>query len=253
MNHTGEIRPIRVTIWNEGAHERDQEQVRGIYPDGIHGAIAEAVAGPGVEVRTATFFDPDHGLPDGVLAETDVLFWWGHVLHDQVPDPLVDRIQARVLDGMGLVVLHSGHYSKPFKRLMGTSCTLTWRVHDGGERERIWIVDPAHPIAEDVGEFIDVAQSEMYSEAFDVPPPDHLVFVSWFEGGEVFRSGCCYQRGRGRIFYFSPGHETFPIYNNPQVRRVLANAARWAAPHHDIGSKLANRNRAVPLERIRRS
>lgn len=242
--------PIRVTIWNEDWHERNQPPIRAIYPTGIHGAIADGIAAPDLAIRTATFFDADHGLNDDVLAQTDVLFWWGHVVHDDVPDALVDRIQARVLDGMGLVVLHSGHHSKVFRRMMGTSCNLSWREHEGGEKERVWAIDPAHPIAAGVAEFIEIPRSEMYGEPFDVPQPDHLVFASWVEGGEVFRSGCCYHRGRGRIFYFSPGHESFPIYHMTQIHRVLGNAARWAAPRHQDGVRLVNRHRPDPLEKI---
>ena len=139
-------------------------------------------------MRTATLDEPDHGLTEAVLAETDVLTWWGHVAHDEVSDDVVERVHARVLDGMGLVVLHSGHFSRIFQRLMGTTCDLKWR--EDGRRERLWVVDPSHPIAEGLGESFVLAEEEMYGEHFDIPAPDELVFVSWFEGGEVFRSGC---------------------------------------------------------------
>jgi trehalose utilization protein len=219
---------VRVTVWNEFRQERSDEPVRAIYPDGIHAAIAAGlVEHGGFEVRTATLDEPGSGLTAEVLAETDVLTWWGHVAHDEVDDEVVDRVHARVLDGMGLVVLHSGHFSRIFRRLMGTSCDLKWR--EDGRRERIWVVDPSHPIAEGLDESFALAEEEMYGEHFDIPPPDELVFVSWFEGGEVFRSGCTFRRGRGRIVYFRPGHETHPTYHDPNVRRVIANAARWAA------------------------
>jgi trehalose utilization protein len=219
---------VRVTVWNEFRHERSDAAVRAIYPDGIHRAIAAGLReNDGFEVRTATLDEPDHGLSVAVLAETDVLTWWGHLAHDDVSDSVVDRVHGRVLDGMGLVVLHSGHFSKIFRRLMGTSCDLKWR--EDGRRERLWVVDPSHPIAAGIGESFVLAEEEMYGEHFDIPPPDELVFVSWFEGGEVFRSGCTYRRGRGRVFYFRPGHETHPTYHDGNVRRVIANAARWAA------------------------
>ena len=219
---------VRVTVWNEFRQERSDPPVTAIYPDGMHAAIAAGLreAG-GFEVRTATLDDPDQGLGAAVLADTDVLTWWGHVAHDEVSDAVVERVHARVLDGMGLVVLHSGHFSRIFKRLMGTTCDLTWR--EDGRPERLWVVDPSHPIAEGLGESFTLPQEEMYGEHFDIPPPDELVFVSWFEGGEVFRSGCTFRRGRGRIVYFRPGHETHPTYFDPNVRRVIANAARWAA------------------------
>jgi trehalose utilization protein len=217
---------IRVTVWNEYRHERRSERVAQVYPDGIHATLAAMLGEQGFAARTATLDEPEHGLTTDVLENTDVLIWWGHIAHGDVSDEIVDRVQQRVLNGMGLIVLHSGHFSKIFKRLMGTSCNLKWRDDD---RERIWVVEPGHPIAEGLGEYIEL-EEEMYGEPFDVPPPETLVFVSWFGGGEVFRSGCCYTRGNGKIFYFRPGHETLPTYHNPDVQRVIANAVRWAAP-----------------------
>jgi trehalose utilization protein len=215
-----------VTVWNEYRHERSDDEVAKIYPDGIHGALATVLRDTGLEVRTATLAEPDHGLTEEVLDATDVLLWWGHIAHDEVDDEVVERVHERVLAGMGLIVLHSGHFSKIFKRLMGTSCNLKWR-HD--DRERLWVVAPGHPIVEGLGEYVEL-EEEMYGEPFDVPPPEELIFVSWFGGGEVFRSGCCYKRGRGRIFYFRPGHETNPSYHNSDVQRVIRNAVHWAAP-----------------------
>lgn len=220
------IDPVRVLVWNEHRHERQNPAVAAIYPDGIHGAIAGALRDGALEVRTGTLDEPQQGLAD--LDWADVLVWWGHLAHDEVADDAVDRIQARVLGGMGLIALHSAHYSKPFKRLMGTSCALKWREAD--DRERLWVVAPDHPIAAGLGEYVEIEREEMYGEFFDVPAPDTLVLVSWFTGGEVFRSGAAYTRGRGRIFYFRPGHETYPTYHHPDVRRVILNAARWAAP-----------------------
>ena len=237
---------IRVTVWNEYRHERTDEAIREVYPEGIHGAIASYLRSqPGFEVRTATLDEPEHGLTEEVLAETDVLTWWGHMAHGEVCDEVVDRIQGRILDGMGLIVLHSAHFSKIFRRMMGTTCNLKWREAD--EKERLWVVEPGHPIVEGIGEYIEIEHTEMYGERFDIPQPDTLVFVSWFKGGEVFRSGCCYHRGRGRIFYFRPGHETLPIYHHPDVLRVLANAARWAAP---VGGPAPAFGNVKPLEEL---
>jgi trehalose utilization protein len=218
----------RVTVWNEGRHEKNNAEIGALYPQGIHGAIAGALRAQGMTVRTATLDEPEHGLTEGVLAETDVLTWWGHMSHEDVDDKIVDRVQQRVLDGMGLIVLHSGHFSKIFKRMMGTTCNLSWR--EVGEKERVWVMEPGHPIAEGLPMSFVVPESEMYGERFDIPAPDTLVFVSWYQGGEVFRSGCCYHRGKGKIFYFSPGHETHPIYHQAEIQRVIGNAVKWAAP-----------------------
>jgi trehalose utilization protein len=233
-------------VWNENVHEKIHEEVRKVYPQGIHAALAEGLKQPGVEIRTATLDEPEHGLTEEVLNGTDVLIWWGHMAHDKVDDAIVGRVQQRVLQGMGLIVLHSGHFSKIFKKLMGTSCDLKWR--EAGEKERIWVVDPAHPIAEGLGEYFELEHEEMYGEHFDIPAPDELVFVSWFEGGEVFRSGCTYHRGQGKVFYFRPGHETYPTYYNPKVLKVISNAVKWAAPVH--GAKPVYGN-AKPLEEIK--
>ena len=220
---------VRVTVWNEFRHEKSDAHIRAVYPDGIHGAIAAYLEEqPGLSVQTATLDEPEHGLTDDVLAQTDVLIWWGHQAHAAVADEVVDRVHARVLDGMGLICLHSSHFSKIFKKLMGTTCNLKWR--EIGENERLWVVEPGHPIADGVGQYIDIPHEEMYGEFFDIPEPDTLVFISWFPGGEVFRSGCCYHRGRGKVFYFRPGHETFPTFYQPEVRHVIGNAVRWAAP-----------------------
>lgn len=223
--------PIRVTVWGENVHEQRDETVRKIYPDGMHATVAEAIReklGGRVEVRTATLQQPEHGLTEDVLAETDVLTWWGHAAHGEVSDEVAERVQRHVQSGMGFVPLHSAHFSKPFVRLMGTTCTLNWRSeHD---RELIWTVAPGHPIAAGIPHPLSIDEDEMYGELFDIPQPDELVFISSFSGGEVFRSGCCWRRGRGRVFYFRPGDQEYPTYYNDGVRQVLANAVAWAAP-----------------------
>jgi len=222
------MQKLRVTIWNEFVHERQNAAVAQIYPGGIHRALADALGKrEGLCVRTATLDQPEQGLPPAVLDDTDVLLWWGHAAHEAVKDELAARVQERVIGGMGLVVLHSGHESKIFKRLMGTSCHLCWR--EAGERERVWVVNPGHPIAAGLGDCIELEHSEMYGEPFGIPEPEHVIFISWFEGGEVFRSGCCWRRGKGRVFYFRPGHETLPIYHNPDVQKVLRNGVHWTA------------------------
>jgi len=223
--------PVRATVWGENVHERTEDAVRALYPEGMHAAIADgldSVLGERVRVRTATLQEPEHGLTQAVVDDTDVLTWWGHAAHGDVDDAVVDRVHEAVLGGMGLLALHSAHYSKIFRRLLGTSCDLRWR--NDGERELVWTVDPAHPVAAGVPQPIVIDAHEMYGEHFDIPAPDELVFVSSFAGGEVFRGGCCFRRGAGRIFYFSPGDQDYPIYHRDDIRRVLANALEWAAP-----------------------
>lgn len=226
---------MNIVVWNENKHEQINTTVRDIYPNGIHQAIAGFLKNDFENVTTATLDEDQHGLTDEVLEKTDVLLWWGHMAHDEVEDKIVEKVKQRVLDGMGLIVLHSGHFSKVFKALMGTSCDLKWR--EAGEKERLWVVDPSHPIAEGIGEYIELEQEEMYGEHFDIPTPDELVFVSWFAGGEVFRSGATFKRGKGKIFYFRPGHETYPTYDNKDIQRVISNAVKWAG----------NSNGATPI------
>ncbi|WP_221564590.1 ThuA domain-containing protein [Alkalihalobacillus sp. TS-13] len=236
---------MNVTVWNENRHEQMNEKVREIYPEGIHGAIAQVLEKEGFNIRTATLEEEEHGLTDEVLNSTDVLLWWGHLAHDEVSDDVVEKVKQRVLDGMGLIVLHSGHFSKIFKSLMGTTCDLKWREAD--EKERMWVVDPSHPIVEGIGEYIELEKEEMYGEHFDIPKPDELVLISWFEGGEVFRSGCTYRRGQGKIFYFRPGHETYPTYHHAEIQRVLINGVNWAKPINHPKPEYGN---AKPIETI---
>jgi trehalose utilization protein len=219
--------PINVVVWNEFIHERENPDIKAIYPNGIHATIANTLAtDDALHVSTATLDEPEHGLPQPRLDATDVLLWWGHKAHGQVSDAIALRVQQRVAEGMGLIVLHSAHFSKVFKLLMGSPCSLRWR--EAGERERVWVINPSHRIARGLGPCIDLENAEMYGEPFLVPEPLETVFVSWYEGGEVFRSGLTYQRGAGRIFYFAPGHETYPIYHNADVQAVLRNAVHWA-------------------------
>lgn len=236
---------MNIVIWNENRHEKLNPKVAEIYPKGIHGALADFLREAGHEVITATLDEQEHGLTDQVLSDADVMLWWGHLAHDEVEQAIVDKVHERVLAGMGLIVLHSGHFSKIFKQLMGTGCDLKWR--EVGERERLWVVDPSHPIVAGLDSHFELEREEMYGEHFDVPAPEELVFISWFEGGEVFRSGATYRRGKGKIFYFRPGHETYPTYHNENIQKVIQNAVVWAAspgaPEHQYGH-------VEPIEKI---
>ena len=231
---------IRVTIWNEYRHEREAgpvgEYIRQFYPHGIHRYLAEQLAANDLTIRAVSLDEPEQGLNDELLQNTDVLVWWGHCAHDEVRDELVEKIRQRILAGMGLIVLHSGHYSKIFRRMMGTACRLHWR--EAGEKERLWVVAPAHPIAQGVPETFVIPNHEMYGEPFDIPQDGRIIFMSWFEGGNVFRSGVAFERDRGKIFYFSPGHETFPVYHDKVIQQILKNAVRWAAPQSYVPDRI---------------
>ena len=219
---------IRVTVWNEFRHEKISEAVRAIYPDGMHSAIAAFLRSDDIQVRTATLDEPECGLTAEVLENTDVLIWWGHMHHNDVPDEIAYRVKDAVLKGMGFIALHSAHHSKPFRYLMGTSGNLSWR--EDGDTERIWTIKPGHPIARGIGRYFELPHVETYAEPFSIPEPDEVVFMGWYEGGELFRSGCTFHRELGRIFYFQPGHETFPIFYDTNVQTVIRNAVYWANP-----------------------
>ena len=238
---------IKVTVWNEYLHEVQFPEIRANYPDGIHGCIAGFLKDAGMETKTATLEEKDHGLTDEVLNSTDVLIWWGHMAHEKVEDFIVDKVHARVLDGMGLIVLHSGHGSKIFHKICGTnSVKLKWR--EAGEKEILWNVNPSHPISDGLPEKIIIPQEEMYGEFFHIPKPDDIVFISWFEGGEIFRSGLCFEREKGKIFYFRPGHESFANYFIPELQKVIINAVKWAAPNKSLTEiTYGNTEPIVPL------
>ncbi|RYG91443.1 trehalose utilization protein ThuA [Loktanella sp. IMCC34160] len=237
---------IRTVVWGENVHEQTNKIVADLYPDGMHGCIAAALnSDPQITATTAVLQDAEHGLPDSRLAETDVLLWWGHAAHGDVSDEVVERVAEHVWSGMGLIVLHSGHFAKIFKRLMGTPCNLTWR--EAGERERLWLTSRNHPIAAGLPDHFELENEEMYGEPFGIPEPMETVFVSWFQGGEVFRSGVTYKRGAGNVFYFRPGHETYPTYHDANVQQVLRNAVKWA---HNPAARVANPTDApnVPVD-----
>lgn len=239
--------PIRVTVWGENVHERTNKAVAGIYPHGMHATIAAALnRDPGVTATTVTLQDPDHGMTPDRLAATDVLVWWGHAAHGDVQDAVADRVARAVWSGMGAIFLHSAHFAKPFKRLMGTPCNLSWR--EAGERERLWLTSRNHPIAAGLPDHFELDQEEMYGEPFGVPEPQDTVFISWFQGGEVFRSGLTWRRGAGNVFYFRPGHETYPSYHDANVQRVILNAVKWA---HNPAPRVADPTDApnVPVDR----
>lgn len=222
---------VRVTVWNEYYDELTKPKAAACYPEGIHKYFEGFLTAAGFDVTTATLTMPEHGLTKEVLDNTDVLIWFAHMKHFDVSDEIISRIHNRVLRGMGLILLHSAHASKLIRKILGTGCMLKFREDDQGEI--LWCVNPTHPIARGIDEHIIIPQEEMYGEYFDIPTPEELVFIGWFEGGEVFRSGCCWRRGLGRIFYFQPGHEEYPVYHIEQIQKIIINAVNWAKPEED--------------------
>ena len=245
---------IKVTVWNENVQEhglkfmpkalledttphgqfvrefleKSAREIKVVHPEGIHGTLKGILEeDPEFVVRTVTMDMDECGLTQEVLDDTDVLVWWAHVAHDRVPDEIAKRVKDAVLKGMGFIALHSAHPSKPLQMILGTSGSLQWRE---GDRSRVWCTCPTHPIAKGIPLSFELPEEEMYGEYFDIPKPDDQVFISWFAGGEVFRSGCTWTRGYGKVFYFQPGHETQRSYYIPEVRQIIRNAAKWAAP-----------------------
>ncbi len=228
---------INVTIWNEYRHEKTDDKVKALYPEGIHAYLKSVLECDELNITLAALDDPECGLPDEVLNNTDVLVWWAHMCHGEVPDEVADRVRDRVFAGMGLILLHSAHYSKVIQRVVGMTGHLTW----GDEvKEVVWNVNPTHPIAAGVPTHFILPKEEIYGEPFQIPEPDELVFIGWYETGHVFRSGCTWRRGYGKVFYFQPGHESVPTYYDKNVQMIIKNAIYWAAPAHAEGYRLQN-------------
>ena len=234
---------MNVLVWNEYSENQKSGKVKEVYPEGLHVEITNFLKQAGYNTDYALLEMPEDGLSEEKLNNTDVLIWWGHSLHNKVSDETVKRVTNRVYSGMGIIFLHSAHLSKPFLSLMGTTCSLKWREAD--ENERLWVVDPTHEIAEGLNEKIEIDRDEMYGEYFDIPIPDELVFIGWFKGGEVFRSGVTYKRGLGKVFYFQPGHETYPVYKNKEIQKILVNAVKWAVPKGDFKKPVCSNTKPV--------
>lgn len=219
---------IRVLIYNEFYHERANEKVKEVYPKGIHGAIADFLATDDIEVKCTTLENEECNITKEMLDQTDVLIWWGHLKHNLVSDEVTALVRDAVLSGMGVIFLHSAHHSKPMKALLGTSTNLCWRESD--DSEIVWVVEPSHPITRGIDRCFKLEAEETYGEPFVIPTPDKLLLLANFSGGEVFRAGCLFERGNGKIFYFQPGHETYPTYYDKNVQTVIKNAVRYLAP-----------------------
>ena len=241
--------PVRVLVWDEAPRHAPKS----VYPTSINGAIAEGLnemGGGAIVAKTANLDDPDQGITEAALAETDVLIWWGHARHDELADDKAEMIKAAVHKGLGFIPLHSAHYSKPFRKVLDCTGHLYggWREADPADTEEIRVCAPKHPIAQGVSDFTLPAE-EMYGAPFGVPPIQAVIFQSYFPlGGEYFPSfvttvgegidpeftsgggkGANRGFGAGRVFYFRPGHEVFPTYKDPNVRQIMHNAVLWAA------------------------
>ncbi|MFH1372026.1 MAG: ThuA domain-containing protein [Planctomycetota bacterium] len=217
-----------VVVWSEGTAPKN------VYPNDICGAIAEGLKElKDWDVVEARLSDPNQGLPDELLNRADVLIWWGHKKHNQVRDGLVDKIVSRVKDeGMGFISLHSSHFARPNIKLMGTPCS--WKEYLGDSNTlKITVKDPNHPIARGVEDFT-IYHDERYSEPYAVPQPLAVVFEGTYTldngGTDTSRQGLTWEIGKGRVFYFQPGHETNPVFFDPNIRRIISNAVEWAAP-----------------------
>ena len=225
----------KVVVWSEGSANVDEGSKK-VYPEDINTAIAEGLAplkARGWEIVKATLGDPDQGISDELLAGTDVLIWWGHKKHGEVKNELVDKIDQRVRDGkMGFIATHSSHFAKPFKKLMGTACSWGEYVVDGTSVE-ILVKEPSHPICRGVRSF-KLPKIERYGEPFAVPAPEAVPLDGRYTKPDgktaPARMGLCWAVGKGKVFYFTPGHETYDDYYRPEVRRIFVNAVQWAAP-----------------------
>jgi len=221
---------FRVVVWSEGTASADKA-----YPKDINTAIADGLRKnlTGWKIETATITDPDQGCSEASLSKCDVLIWWGHKRHDDVKDENVARIVRRVKEGgMGFIAVHSSHFAKPNKKLMGTACS--WAAYENdGCKCKVVIKDPNHPIVQGVKEFT-LPEIERYSEPYQVPTPESVplngIYVYPDGKEEPTRLGLCWTIGKGRMFYFVPGHETYHDFYLEPVQKIMANAVNWAAP-----------------------
>lgn len=218
--------PIRVTFWHEFRHEKTKPAAMALYPDGLHAYLKSVLECDDIEITLAALDDPNQGITDELLENTDVLMWWGHAYHNEVDDELVEKIRQRVYAGMGFLPLHSAHHSKPFQRIIGCTGNLRWGRN---QKAIIWNLAPWHPIAQGVPMSFQLTE-ELYSEPFYIPKPDEIIFGTWFEDGNLFRGGLTFRRGLGKIFYFHTGHETVDSLKNENVHRIIKNAIYWCAP-----------------------
>lgn len=223
---------IKVTVWSEGLPEREVHAVKS-YPNDINNAIAAFLRNdPDLEITVRDISMDECGLSQEIIDNTDVLVYWSHLYNNKVPDEVANRIVSAVLQrGMGFMPLHSGLFCKAGSMLLG-KCGAGGKYRECGERARVWVINRAHPITAGLeDDWFDIEYDEMYGEPFGVPTPDELIFITWFQGGEVLRSGMTWNRGAGKVFYFQPGHEEWPIYTeNKYVQKVITNAVKWLKP-----------------------
>jgi trehalose utilization protein len=243
--------PVRVLVWDENPPHADKK----LYPEGIRGAVADALNASGngqIQAITAHLDEDEQGITASKLADADVLIWWGHARHAEVSDETAALVKTAVHEnGLGFLPLHSAHYSKTFKGVLGCTGHLKggWREIAGFEPEEITVCAPRHPIAQGIEDFV-IEAEEMYGAPLGAPPFETLVFQSYFpHGGEYFPCGFTLTvgegidaqftsgpgggkgqgEGAGRVFYFRPGHETVPTYHLPVVQQIIRNGVLWCA------------------------
>lgn len=242
---------MKVTIFTEFNASMESEEAKVSYPEGMNACLYDFISKEH-DVKMIVHSKDDDGseLTEEILKNTDVLIWWGHWYHGLVSDDVINMVADYVNRGMGFIALHSAHESKIFQKLVGTSGALSWR--EMGENERLWIIERNHPIVAGIEDtHIDIEHEEMYGEPFSIPAPDELVLISWFKGGEVMRSGCVFNRGYGKIFFFRPGHETLPTYKHAQVQRIVLNAIEYVKANRPIVEQpIKSVHIPVPLEKI---
>jgi trehalose utilization protein len=231
---------VRVLLWSEQTEPRD------VYPTGISGALADHLnQHKEFEAKTAKLDDPDAGVGEAALAETDVLVWFGHKKHGAVPDDAVERVVKHIRErGMGFVGLHSTHFAKPLKKALND--TGAWSSYKNfGQPEQMWVVLPKHPIAKGLKDFT-IPKEEIYTEPFEVPEPEAVIVEGTWPSGHRNRECMVWTLDKGRFVYIRAGHEDYPIYFMPEMQTLVRNGVLWAAKKTNAPKKLARREAGPP-------
>jgi len=226
---------LRVLLWSERTEPVE------IYPTGINGALADYLnKQDGIEAKTAQLSDPEAGLGEAALANADVLIWFGHKKHKDVPDEIVERVVRHIRErGLGFIALHSAHYSKPLK--VALQASGSWSDYQNrGWAEQVWVVSPNHPLAKGLKDFT-LPKEEIYTEPFDVPAPEAVILEATWPSGHRTRECMVWTLGKGRFVYLRPGHEEYPTFFIPEMQRLISNAVLWAGKRTNAPANLPRR------------